>query len=127
MTTPQQIANLVDRICTDIPRAHVAVHEGLYRQRPSAQDLSQRFFADVEFEALHLGRVLGTPDGELFQAVVALVFPPFAAADTKLIVDGLTLAAAAQSRRNRIITGTGLGLAAFGVGKPIFDAMKNAA
>jgi hypothetical protein len=130
MTLPErsrQLAALIERVCADIPRAQLAAHEGPIPYRPSDQEIARRFLAEAEFEALGLGRVLGGPDGEVIQAGVALVFPGYAAADAALIIRGLTLAANAQSRWNRLVTGAGLSLAAIGVGKLIVDVMKRAA
>jgi len=106
MTTPQEIASYVDRKVQNWPRAHVAVFDGRFRQHPTADELAREFLADTEFEALNLGRFLDTPDGQLMQAGVSLVFPPFVAADTKVIADALVLAAEAQRRgKHRVAAG----------------------
>lgn len=130
MTPPEksrQLAAIIERVCFDIPRAQLAVHEGLIPYRPTAEELSRRFLADAEFEALALGRVLGGPDGQIIQAAAPLVFPGYAVADIALITKGLTLAADAQAHRNRLVTGAGLSLAVIGVVFLILDVMKNAA
>ena len=67
-----------------------------WERRPSAEDLRDWFVADAEFQALRLGRWLGTPQGELIAAAIEQVSPPFLREDEKLLADGLHLAVQMQ-------------------------------
>jgi hypothetical protein len=66
-------------------------------RRPSTEELRDWFVADGEFQALRLGRWLGTPQGELIAAALEQVSPPFLREDEKLLADGLNLAVQMQS------------------------------
>jgi hypothetical protein len=71
-------------------------------QQPQIEELKSFFFNDVEFQALKLGTLLTTPDGQLIAAAVEAALPPFYAEDINLIVDALTIAARAQTRSARV-------------------------
>lgn len=103
--SPEQLAEYLDRRFsawrrrTHQPYAWVVVDE--YRnpwdQRPSAEELRDWFLADAEFQALRLGRWLGTPQGELIASAIEQVSPPFLREDEKLLADGLKLAVQMQA------------------------------
>jgi hypothetical protein len=68
---------------------------------PTAEELADEFLEDADFRALQLGTWLGTPDGASIADAVALVIPPQYRTVFNLAVDGLKLAADAQTRDER--------------------------
>jgi hypothetical protein len=72
-----------------------------YHESPSVDELVAKFLSDVEFTAIQLGTILGTPEGDVITSAVEAVLPSFYSEDVTLIVDALTLAAKAQTREQR--------------------------
>ena len=103
MATREEVAQFIEEVIRDWPR-DPTWQAGPYPFRPqpamayqvSAEELAGQMFETVGFRTLKLGSWLNTPDGELIAAAVELLTPPLYAADAKLLVDALKIAAAKQ-------------------------------
>lgn len=102
MNQHEQIAQFVDQWCT-WPRATERYGLTLSTQmywavpaRPSVEEIAEEWIASAEFQALRLGRWLGTTDGKVITAAVEMISPPLIKSDIELLVRALAYAAELQ-------------------------------
>jgi hypothetical protein len=104
MVTAEQIASLVAAYIDQQPHAYRDQWGGgvtWVGPRPDVEQLRDGLLSQAERDALALGNLLRTPEGEVIAAGVAMVIPPAYAFDFKLFVDALTLASRGQQRLGR--------------------------
>lgn len=107
MTTAQlqALINYLGKADFGLPRyidPEIYFITGAPHQQPPVKKIVEFLLNDAEFQALKLGTLLGTPDGELLTTAVEAAMPPFYAADINLIVDALTAATRAQTHAARV-------------------------
>jgi hypothetical protein len=103
MGTEQQIAALVAAYIDAHPTARRHWRGGLtwLGARPTTEELGATLLADAESQALALGGLLRTPEGQVIAVGVGMVIPPGYALDFKLFVEALTWASREQQRVGR--------------------------
>jgi hypothetical protein len=103
MVNEQQIAEFVLAHIDASPSASLYWRGGVtwLGSRPTTEELGAALLADAELQALALGDLLRTPEGEVIAAGVAMVIPPAYAFDFKLFVDALTWASREQQSLGR--------------------------
>lgn len=84
------------------PRAWL---HGIQRQLPALEQFRRELLEDAEFQALKLGGLLSTTDGQIIAEAVSTVIPPTYGPAYDLAVKGLMLAAEDQAKGGRETAG----------------------
>jgi hypothetical protein len=90
-----------------------------------AEALASELLAAAEASELQLAGLLKTPDGELIQTVIGWMIPWPASGEFKLLVDAVTLAAAAKQRDQRTLAGALTVAAAFILGLVLIELKQS--
>jgi hypothetical protein len=103
MVTERQIAELVAAYIDAQPTASRHWRGGVMwlGPQPTTEELGAALLAAAESQALALGDLLRTPEGEVIATGVGMVIAPGYAVDYKLFVEALTWASREQQRVGR--------------------------
>ncbi len=102
-----QLADFLRRRVTFIPNTsgHPWGRTARLQQLPTVEQFAKGLVADTEFRSLQLGTWLGTTHGEVIEAAVGMVIPPFYRPEYELAVEGLKVASRLQQQAGQELAG----------------------